>query len=130
MVDTPRVPESPVFPRDVTEIAKPPRELEATLDELGADGRVVSTQQGRCVVLPVGSAVIAIGTFVKICTHGDDMPQGTQDIERIEEHEGGVYMLHDSSGRVFRFVVNLNRAAEPVREKTTVFERLWRWLSA
>ena len=130
MVDSPRAPEPPAFPRDITAIAKPPRELEATLDELGADGRVVSTRQGRCLVLPVGSAEIAIGTVVKICPHGDDMPQGTQAIERIEEHEGGVYMLHDSSGRVFRFVVDVNTAAEPERKQTTVFERLWRWLTA
>ena len=130
MVDTPRAPESPVFPRDVTEIAKPPRDLEATLDELGADGSVVSTQQGRCLVLPVGSAVIAIGSSVRIYTHGDDMPQGTQDIERMEEHEGGVYMLHDSSGRVFRLVVNVNTDAEQAQKQTTVLKRLWRWLSA
>ena len=129
MVDTPRAPDSPVFPRDVIEIAKPPREVDATLDELGADGCVVSTQHGRCLVLPVGSAAIAIGSSVKIFTHGDDMPHGTQEIERMEEHEGGVYMLHDSSGRVFRFVVDVNTAAEPARKQTTVFERLWRWLS-
>ena len=130
MVETPRVPESPVFPRDVTEIPKPSRDVDATLDEFGADGCVVSTRQGRCLVLPVGSATLAIGSSVRICPHTDDMPQGTQSIERMEEHEGGVYMLHDSSGRVFRLVVNVNTDAEQAQKQTTVLKRLWRWLSA
>ena len=128
MVDTPKANESPLFPRDVTEIAKPPREVDATLDELGADGCVVSTQQGRCLVHPIGSTAISNGSSVSIYTHGDDMPRGTREIERMEEHEGGVYMLHDSSGRVFRLVVNT--AAEPERKQMSVLERLWRWLSS
>jgi hypothetical protein len=127
MADTPTARESPLFPRDVTEIAKPPREVDATLDELGADGCVVSTQKGRCLIQPFGSAAITIGSSVSIFTHGDDMPHGTQKIERMEEHEGGVYMLHDSSGRVFRFVVHT--AAERERKQASVLERLWRLLS-
>ena len=63
---------------------------------------------------------------------GDDMygKVEAESIERIEEHEGGVYMLHDSSGRVFRLVVNVNTEAEQAQKQTTVLKRLWRWLSA